>query len=68
MICCGKETGEPRGITGGRDRSGIKHQGRWIILTSQCAECGMHYAVEPDKLTIYQKQWLERRNKMVKNP
>lgn len=68
MICCGNETTEPTGTTGGRDWSGPKHRGRWIILTTKCNTCGKMYAVEPETLTTYQNDWIERRNKMVLNP
>ena len=68
LYCCGILTEDPTGTTGGRDWSGVKHQGIWTILTTKCAACGKMYAVEPEKLTTYQKAWIERRNKMVLNP
>ena len=48
-------------------REGVGPTGKkeWMILVDTCHRCGRHYPLHPHKLTLEQKSWVKRINKLA---
>jgi hypothetical protein len=48
-------------------REGVGPTGRkgWMILVDTCHKCGRHYPFKPNELTLEQKSWVKRINKLA---